>query len=221
MTYMWRILANEWSLEQWAWYRLTTDWTNYLLGVIALVLIVQWHQTYRVLNNPVTALRTFEKNWARVAMIALISISTLLVIFDTCVVLIDDIEADDVSDERSQFVLVAYSLLKWVQAIVNAITLVAYTVLFVLFAKLISKNREGLGALRRQVIIFFVVMLVLLTINFILDIVFYLQFKSGQMITGLDMLRDQEKLVSICSYLHSTVEIIFNCVLLAFLIEKF
>ena len=43
MTYMWRILANEWSLEQWAWYRLTTDWTNYLLGVIALVLIVQWH----------------------------------------------------------------------------------------------------------------------------------------------------------------------------------
>lgn len=48
------------------WYRIVTDWTNFLLGVIALVLIVQWHQTYRVLNNPLNALQTFEKNWAHV-----------------------------------------------------------------------------------------------------------------------------------------------------------
>mmetsp|Transcript_15865 Transcript_15865/g.19983 ORF Transcript_15865/g.19983 Transcript_15865/m.19983 type:complete len:110 (+) Transcript_15865:182-511(+) len=89
LMFIWRLIANQWSSKVWAWYRISTDFTNYLLGVIALVLIVQWHQTYRVLNNPIDALQTFEKNWARVAQLALIATYTIFIVFDVIVVIID------------------------------------------------------------------------------------------------------------------------------------
>ena len=40
ITYIWRVVENDWSVNTWVWYRVTTDWTNFLLGVISLVLIV-------------------------------------------------------------------------------------------------------------------------------------------------------------------------------------
>lgn len=56
ITYVWRIFKNEWAVYDWAYYRIVFDWTNFMLQMIALVLIVQWHQTYRVLNNPIKAI---------------------------------------------------------------------------------------------------------------------------------------------------------------------
>ena len=39
-TFVWRITMNHWATDSWMWYRLVTDWTNFLLGVIALVLLI-------------------------------------------------------------------------------------------------------------------------------------------------------------------------------------
>ena len=43
ITYFRRVIVNEYSLDMWVWYRATTDLCNYLLSVVALVLLVQWH----------------------------------------------------------------------------------------------------------------------------------------------------------------------------------
>ena len=43
ITYFRRVVKNEYSLDMWVWYRATTDLCNYLLSVVALVLLVQWH----------------------------------------------------------------------------------------------------------------------------------------------------------------------------------
>ena len=50
ITYFRRVIKNEYSLDMWVWYRATTDLCNYLLSVVALVLLVQWHQTYSALS---------------------------------------------------------------------------------------------------------------------------------------------------------------------------
>ena len=39
-TYIWRLVVNKWATDTWMWYRVVTDWTNYLLCVIALVLLI-------------------------------------------------------------------------------------------------------------------------------------------------------------------------------------
>ena len=42
-----------------------------------------------MLSNPLHALHTMEKNWAKVAQIIAIVIYTVIMIFDTCVIFID------------------------------------------------------------------------------------------------------------------------------------
>ena len=175
--YIWRLIADKWCTDYWEWYRLMTDWTNYLLGVIALVLIVQWYQTYSALNNPLNALRTFEKNWAKVAQISLIVIYTVFIVFDSLIVLGDAFTSQkNKKKTRSHFDVVAYHLLEWVQAILNAICLLSYVILFIWFVMLIAKNKDQLRGLLRQVIIFFSIMLVMLSLNFVLDLIFYISF---------------------------------------------
>ena len=46
MTYILRVVTDKYTTTQWVWYRITTDLANYLLGIVALVLLAQWHQTY-------------------------------------------------------------------------------------------------------------------------------------------------------------------------------
>ena len=46
-------------------------------------------------------------------------------------------------------------------------------ILFVFFMMLIKRSEQKLGKLNRQVIAFFCVMLVVLTLNFVLDLIFY------------------------------------------------
>lgn len=43
ITFIWRLTKDEYSVQTWVWYRVVTDWCNYLLGLIAIVLFVQWH----------------------------------------------------------------------------------------------------------------------------------------------------------------------------------
>jgi hypothetical protein len=61
-------------------------------------------------------------------------------------------------------------------------------------------------------------MLALLASNLVLDIVFYIKIKPYEITDTAEMLK-QEKLVSVIFYIHSGLEILFNVVLLAFLIS--
>lgn len=107
------------------------------------------------------------------------------------------------------------------QGICNSIILICYVVLFVLFLILIKRDPETLGPLNSQVIAFFTVMIALLTANFVLDIIFYLNFNSEDYAPKNDPTRaSQDTLVSVTTYIHSILEVLFNLVLLWFLISQ-
>ena len=64
--------------------------------------------------------------------------------------------------------------------------LIWYTVLFVFFMMLIKRSEKKLGNLHRQVIAFFTVMLVVLVLNFVLDLMFYLKESIAKEVDGDD-----------------------------------
>lgn len=87
--FIWRILENKYSQEEWFWYRATTDLANYLLGIIAIILLAQWHQTFCVLSNPTRAIKTLYNNWAKVFLLTIVTLETILFIFDFIVIVAD------------------------------------------------------------------------------------------------------------------------------------
>ena len=99
----------------------------------------------------------------------------------------------------------------------------SYMVLFIWFVLLIRKEREKFGDLSNHIIAFFTVMLAVLMTNLILNLVFYFNF-SPNVDKGLtpeqyqDIAMEQERLVSITTYLHTGEEIVFNIVMLVYLI---
>ena len=60
-------------------------------------------------------------------------------------------------------------------------------------------------------------MLIVLTTNIVLDIVFYVEFEQVLQTEGNKVA--QERLVSDTSYIHTSVEFLFNIVLLSYLIS--
>ena len=138
---------------------------------------------------------------------------TIFMIFDVTVVLVDWQDPRHHSD----FVLISYKVLVWFQAILSLLILTGYVILFVFFLNLMHKDKQRYGNLYKQVIGFFTVMLFILTVNFILNIIFYDKFNKNYM--NVDYL-SQEKLVSITTYAHTVLEMIFNVVLLSFLITQ-
>lgn len=94
-------------------------------------------------------------------------------------------------------------------------------VLFVLFLILIRRDPENLRPLLIQVVAFFTVMVALLTCNFVLDIIFYINFKNDNYVAAGDPERQQlDSLISVTTYIHSAMEILFNFVMLWFLISQ-
>ena len=62
-------------------------------------------------------------------------------------------------------------------------------------------------------------MIILLTASFVLQLVFYMKFDSViKEENDKEGMLDQELLVSITLYLHTTIEILFNIVVLVYLI---
>ena len=86
---------------------------------------------------------------------------------------------------------------------------------------LIRQNEQRFGPLNTQIIAFFSIMLVLLITNFVLDIVFYVHFHP-KLIDSKDTetILQMERLVSLTYYIHTILEILFNIVLLVFLISQ-
>lgn len=151
----------------------------------------------------------------------LISIYTIFVAFDLFVVVFDA-KSPGTEGNKVPFVKTAYKILIWVQSALSLLILIGYGILFILFLLLFRKVKERadgesyFAGFRKHVISFFGVMLFILVSNFVLDVVFYDEFdriyESGGVIA-------QEKLVSITTYIHSIMEIVFDVVLLSFLIQ--
>ena len=116
VSFLFSIFKDEYSIDHWVWYRLTQDICNFLLCIMQLILLVQWHQTYQVMANPRSALNILRRNWAKVAEIALIVVYTAFMIFDIVVVIIDD--QTNVED-RSGFVIGSYKFLEIIQIQIN------------------------------------------------------------------------------------------------------
>ena len=154
-----------------------------------------------------------EKNWAKVAQIVTIIVYMIIMIFDICVIAID---AQTYQDNKSTFVMTAYRVLIWVQSTLSLIILVGYVTLFTLFMLLLRRDKQRFGALYKQVIGFFSVMLFLMLANLVLNTIFYAQFEKSGTEKGVVA---QERLVSITTYVHTGLEITFNIVLLSFLIS--
>ena len=57
--------------------------------IIALILLLQWHQTYSVLSNPTRAIVTLFRNWAQKIQIIIIVFMTLLLLFDLSMIIGD------------------------------------------------------------------------------------------------------------------------------------
>ena len=72
-----------------------------------------------------------------------------------------------------------YRVLIWVQSTISLLILIAYVTLFVLFMLLLRRDKQRFGALYKQVIGFFSVMLFLMTTNLVLNAIFYAQFEKS------------------------------------------
>ena len=111
---------------------------------------------------------------------------TVFIIFDILVVSVDATIAHD--NKSRVFFDDSYRFLQVVQSILCAICALSYVTLFTWFTLLIQKNQDRYGGMMRQVIIFFSVMITMLTINFILELIFYARFSAWEDATNMDEL---------------------------------
>ena len=56
--------------------RIFHDISTYLFGIVAVILLFQWGQTYKLLSNPQQALLIITNNWAFYGQVAYVVAST-------------------------------------------------------------------------------------------------------------------------------------------------
>ncbi len=88
-TYLLRLITDSYSVQYWVFYRIESDVSNYLIGLISIILLAQWYQSYQVLADPLHAINRLEKNWAFVSQIILCILLTVFVILDIVTVSLD------------------------------------------------------------------------------------------------------------------------------------
>ena len=84
------------------------------------------------------ALKTLERNWAKVAELVLIITYTVFMVFDLCVIIVD---SQTGQKYKSDFVEDAYTFLEVVQVLLNLTILICYVILFVYFLILIRDGK--------------------------------------------------------------------------------
>ena len=136
-TFIDRLVRNTYSEDQWVWYRIMEDFANYLIGIISIILLVQWYQTYSVLKNLNEAMERIEKSWAISCQVALVVLVCILFVFDFIIIMIDHSSSEA---EKSPFVHGCYVCLELVQAAIEFVILVSYMVLFISFLILVRSN---------------------------------------------------------------------------------
>ena len=107
------------------------------------------------------------------------------------------------------------------QSVLDLSIVLGYVILFVFFLKLIGEQDE-LHFMKRNVLVFFIFMMVILTVQLVFNIIFYTTYDPADPIDpSVDKEREvnQERLYSIGIYTHTAVELVFNVVILSYLIS--
>ena len=157
---------------------------------------------------------TLFRNWAQKIQIVIIALMTVLLVFDLCIIVGDSSTG---VESTSEFIHASYVFLDWVQAALNLIIILCYALLFIKFLFMMSKKKREYGELRKQVIGFFTVILVILVVDFVCNMVFYLAFDTGD---NNDTRLAQERQVSAITYINSLMDVTLNIVFLIFCISQ-
>ena len=107
------------------------------------------------------------------------------------------------------------------QSILELSIVLSYVVLFVLFLKVIHRQSE-LTFMKRNVIQFFVFMLAVLTVQLLFNLIFYLSYSPREQtddpFNEKQKMYRREQLNNLALYVHSGIELVFNLVILSYLI---
>ena len=109
-----------------------------------------------------------------------------------------------------------------IQSVLDLSIVLGYVILFVFFLKLIGELDE-LQFMKKNVLVFFIFMMVILTVQLVFDIIFYTTYDPANPIDpseDKEAAIKQERLNSIGVYTHTAVELVFNVVILSYLISQ-
>ena len=84
-----RLVNDEWQYDEYEFNRLCTDVSTYLFGLVCVILLFQWHQTYRVLANPLQALNYMQNKQSVVYPLIFTIVYSLFFIIDVIFVVVD------------------------------------------------------------------------------------------------------------------------------------
>ena len=84
-----RLVNDDWQYDKYSFNRLFTDIGTYLFGLVCVILLFQWHQTYRVLANPRQALKYMQDKQSVVYPLIFAIAYSLFFIVDVIFVVVD------------------------------------------------------------------------------------------------------------------------------------
>ena len=122
------------------------------------------------MNQSMSSYRSF------VCQILWVGVYTVFIFVDFIIISLDykeDYANDDVRKLDRIFVII--------QAILDLTIVLCYVILFVLFLKLIN-NKDELIFMKRNVLVFFVFMLFVLTVQLLFNMIFYSTYNPGEQI---------------------------------------
>ena len=92
--YAFRLLVPRFSVNYPYWERIEVDMPGYVFGIISIVLLFQWVQTYQVLSDPVAAMNnTMSSNGSFYCQIAFVVIYSVFILTDFVIISYDHDQA--------------------------------------------------------------------------------------------------------------------------------
>lgn len=85
--YSFRLLVPRFSVNYPYWQRIEVDMPGYVFGIISIVLLFQWVQTYQVLTDPVRAMdNTMASNSSFYCQIVFVVLYTVFILTDFAII---------------------------------------------------------------------------------------------------------------------------------------
>ena len=159
-----------------------TDIPSYLIGIISTSLLFQLHQTYRILKDPQEAIRTITYNLQAKLQIVFVALYTIFLIADVVIVFYDYSvlkKTDDAAQLDEEFSSTVDNVFLIAELSLQVILLIYYTTLFILFLFLIKQKESELKHLKKQIILIFTVMIIILFGSLISNCLFYFEYKKN------------------------------------------
>ena len=151
------------------WSRIEVDTPSYVFGIISIVLLFQWVQTYQVLRDPIRAMNTTMQSYKSfVAQVVFVVLYSVFIVADFTIIGYDHYN----SYKEGTNIRHADKLFVVIQSVLDLTIVLGYVILFVFFLKLIGEQAE-LHVMKRNVLVFFIFMMVVLTVQLVFNTIFY------------------------------------------------